>query len=63
MNDAKLMQVFHSGNNLMKELASLSLFDPLILNNEVKEFAATCILHYQVQLLWSFDDLKKITSK
>lgn len=46
MNDAKLMQVFHSGNNLMKELASLSLFDSLILNDEVKEFAATCILHY-----------------
>jgi hypothetical protein len=31
---------------LMKELASLSLLDSLVLNDEVEEFATTCILHY-----------------
>jgi len=57
MNDTKLMKVFNACYDLMEEFASLSLFDSLVLHNVVKELASTCILHDQVELLRSLNNL------
>ena len=57
MNDTKLMKVFNACYDLMEKFASLSLFDSLVLHNVVKELASTCILHDQVELLRSLDNL------
>jgi hypothetical protein len=57
MNDTKLMKVFNACYDLMEEFASLSLFDPLVLHDVVKEFTSTCILHDQVELLGCLNNL------
>jgi hypothetical protein len=46
----------------MKELASFSLLDPLILDNVIKEFTPTGVFHDEIELLGSFNDLKKKTN-
>lgn len=59
MDDAQLVQVFYSSYDLMKEFASLSLFDPLVLHDEVKELSSTRIFHDQVELLRRLNNLWK----
>ena len=39
------MQVLHSSDDLMEELAGLCLLDPLVLHNIVEELTSTRILH------------------
>jgi hypothetical protein len=57
MDDAKLVKVFDACYDLMEELASLGLFDSLVLHDVVKELASTCILHDQVELLRGLNNL------
>lgn len=57
MDDAQFVQVFDACNDLMKELASLSLLDSLVLHDEVKELTSTRILHDQVELFRGLDYL------
>jgi hypothetical protein len=59
MNDTELVKVFNTSYDLMEELASLCLFDSLVLHNEVEELTSTRILHDQVELLRSLNDLSK----
>ena len=59
MNDTELVKVFNASYDLMEEFASLCLFDPLVLHNEVKELTSTRILHDQVELLRSLNNLSK----
>jgi hypothetical protein len=59
MNDTEFVKVFNACYDLMEELASLCLFDPLVLHNEVKELTSTRILHDQVELLRSLNNLLK----
>ena len=58
MHNVEFVQVLNTSYDLVQELAGLRLFDPLVLHNVVKELSAAGILHDQVQLLWSLDDLK-----
>ena len=57
MDDAQFVQVFDACNDLMKELASLSLLDSLVLHDEVEELTSTRILHDQVELFRGLDYL------
>ena len=41
----------------MKKFDSKRLLHSLILYDEVKKFAARCILHYQIELLWRLNYL------
>jgi hypothetical protein len=59
MNDTELVKVFNASYDLMEELASLCLFDSLVLHNEVEELTSTRILHDQVELLRSLNNLLK----
>jgi glutaredoxin-related protein len=59
MNDTELVKVFNTSYDLMEELASLCLFDSLVLHNEVEELTSTRILHDQVELLRSLNNLLK----
>jgi hypothetical protein len=59
MNDTELVKVFNASYDLMEEFASLCLFDSLVLHDEVKELASTRILHDQVELLRSLNNLFK----
>jgi hypothetical protein len=59
MNDTEFVKVFNTSYDLMEKFASLCLFDPLVLHDEVKEFTSTCILHDQVELLRSLNNLLK----
>jgi hypothetical protein len=59
MNDTELVKVFNTSYDLMEELASLCLFDPLVLHDEVKELTSTRILHDQVELLRGLNNLLK----
>lgn len=51
------MQIIDSTNDLLKELAGLSLLHPLMLDNILKQLSPTRILHNQVQLLARLYDL------
>ena len=57
MDDAQFVQVFDACNDLMKELASLSFLDSLVLHDEVEELTSTRILHDQVELFRRLDYL------
>lgn len=57
MDNVQFMQIFNTGDNLMEELACFRFFDSLVLNDVIKEFTTTCILHNKVQLFWGFDNL------
>lgn len=57
MNNIEFMKVFNTSNDLMEKSTCFRFLDPLVLYNEVKQLTATCILHYQIQLLWGFDYL------
>jgi hypothetical protein len=59
MDDTELVKVFNASYDLMEEFASLCLFDPLVLHNEVEELTSTRILHDQVELLRSLNNLLK----
>jgi glutaredoxin-related protein len=59
MNDTELVKVFNTSYDLMEEFASLCLFDPLVLHDEVEELTSTRILHDQVELLRSLNNLLK----
>ena len=57
MDDVKFMKVLDSCDYLMEELEGLRLFDSLILDDIIEKFTSVSILHDQVQLLWSLNDL------
>jgi hypothetical protein len=57
MNDPKLVKVFHSSNDLVKELLRFGLFHSLVLNNVVKKLTPACIFHDQVKLFRGLYDL------
>lgn len=57
MNNAELGNILNSRDNLLEESAGFLLFYLLIGNNVVKELAPICILHDQVKLFLSLDDL------
>jgi hypothetical protein len=59
MNDTELVKVFNTSYDLMEELASLCLFNSLVLHDEVKELTSTRILHDQVELLRGLNNLLK----
>jgi hypothetical protein len=59
MNDTELVKVFNTSYDLMEEFASLCLFDSLVLHDKVKELTSTRILHDQVELLRSLNNLSK----
>ena len=60
MDNAKLMEVLYPSDNLMKEPAGLWLLDSLALNDIIKEFSSTSILHDQVQLFRRLDNFVKL---
>jgi hypothetical protein len=45
MHDVKLVQIFHTANNLVEELKRLRFFDTLVLHDEVKKLTSICVLH------------------
>lgn len=51
------MEVLDACDNLVKELLGLRLLHSLILYDVIEELAAARILHDQVELLGSLDDL------
>lgn len=60
MHNVKLVDVLDSGDYLLKVLARLILIDSCLLDNVVEELSAICVLHNQVQLLWSLNDFIKL---
>ena len=60
MNYSELVQIFDSSNYLVEKPASFRFFDPLVLNNKIKELTATCILHDQIELLWRLNNFIKL---
>ncbi len=53
------MEVFDSRNDLVEELAGFGLLDPLVGDDVLEELAPAGVLHYEVELLWSFDYLRE----
>lgn len=47
MANPYLVDVFDTGNDLLRETASLIFLQSLSLNNIVEKFSATGVLHYQ----------------
>ena len=60
MNNTQLMKVLDASDYLMEEAASLRLLDSLALNDVVKELSSACVLHDQIELLRSLDDLVEL---
>jgi len=60
MNYAKLVEVFSSTDDLLEELACLSLFQLLLFDDVVEKFTATDEFHDQKELLGCLYDLKQL---
>lgn len=60
MDYVERMNVLHSSNDLLEELACLLLWYPCLLDNIVKEFAPARKLHDQVQLARCFNYLVQL---
>ena len=56
------MKVLNPCNDLMQEPTRLFFLNPLVFNNVLKQLSASCILHYQVQLFWSFNYLVQLNN-
>ena len=52
VDDAELVEVLDAADDLLEELAGLDLFQLLLFDDIVEQFASTHELHYQEQLLW-----------
>ena len=57
MHDIKFVEVLDTGNDLVEKLQSLRLLNSLVLHDKVKELTLTRVLHDEVELLGSFDNL------
>lgn len=60
MHNAQLVQILHSADDLLKELAGLSLLQFLLLNDVVEKFTSTDELHDQEQLLGCLNNLEEL---
>ena len=60
VHDAKLVKVLDSTNDLLEELARLSLLKLLLLDDVVEELATTDELHDEEELLGCLNDLKQV---
>lgn len=47
--------ILNATEDLLEKFASLLLLHSLVLYNVVEQFTARCVLHDQVQLLWSLN--------
>ncbi len=56
MTDAKLMDVVDAGHKLLEVLTRSLFFEPLVLNDQLKQLPTTCKLHHQVQITFCLDD-------
>lgn len=54
---AQLVQILNPCDELPEVLASLGLFEPLLLDNAFKQFSLRYILHNKEELFGRFDDL------
>ena len=54
MNDAELMKVFYTRDDLLVELARLLFGEPLVFNYVVEELTSWDVLRYEIQLPWGF---------
>ena len=57
MNDVQFVEIFNASYDLVKESASFWLFHSLVLNNVVEKLSSTSVLHDQIELLRSLNDL------
>ena len=60
VHNTELVQVFDSADYLLEELASLSLFELLFLDDVVEKLAAADKLHDEEELLWRLNDFKQL---
>lgn len=60
MDDVELVYVVYPRNDLLEELASFFFLQSGVGNDVVEQLSSTCVLHYQIQLLGSFDNLIKL---
>lgn len=60
MNNVEFGHVLNTREQLLKEAASLFLLDALMLHDVVEELATRGVLHDEVELLLSFDDLVEV---
>ena len=56
----QLVYVFDTGEDLLKELASLFLFQASVCDYVIKKFSPRGVLHDQVQLFRGLNDLIKL---
>ena len=60
VDDAQLVQVLNTTDDLLEELACFRLFQLLLLDDVVKKFASTHKLHDQEELLWRLNNLEEL---
>ncbi len=60
MHYVQLVYVFDTGEDLLKELASLFLFQASVCDYVIEEFSPRGVLHDQVQLFRGLNDLIKL---
>lgn len=62
MYNVEFVQILDTCYDLMKESAGLRLFNSLISHNVVKQLSSACILHNQIELLWSLNYLIELNN-
>lgn len=60
MHNAQLMQVLDPSDKLPEVLTGFTFFQPFLLDDVLKQFTFTDILHHKKQLLGGFYDLIKL---
>lgn len=56
------MEIFNTRYYLLEVFASFLLLESRVLDNVVKEFTSTCILHDQIELFRCFYNLIKLNN-
>jgi hypothetical protein len=57
VHDIEVVDIFHACDYLLEKFAGLRLFDASIADDEIKQLTTGCVLHDEIELLGSLDDL------
>ncbi len=60
MADPDTMNVINRSDELLKILACMRFFQPLVLHNYLEKLPVRCVLHYKVQVIVCFDYLVEL---
>lgn len=63
MSDTFGVKIIHSKNDLSVDFGSLCLLDSFLVDNLLKQISSLSVLHYEIKLFGSLNDLIQLYNK